>query len=120
MNVSRSIVLFSLVSFVVVLFIGRTFLLSLKEELKEGIIKEVKEELRGDIGKETTTNDIGDIGKERVAKLKSGANLQQKVEKWAKSIRGRKVTLVMMTISMSVDVEAPIKDDQVFVNHENE
>ena len=102
MNVSRSIVLSSLVSFAVVLFIGKTFLLSLKEELKEGIIKEVKEELR-DIGKETLKNDIGDIGKERVAKLKNGEkDVLRKVEKWAKSIRGRKVILVMMAMSLSV------------------
>ena len=99
MNVSRSTVLFSLVSFAVVLFLGRTFLLS----LKEGIIKEVQEELRGDIGKETLKNDIEDAGEERVAKLKNGEkNVQHKIEKWAKSIRGRKVTLAMMTMSMSV------------------
>ena len=103
MNASRSIVLFSLVSFAVVLFTGRTFLLSLKEELKEGIIKEVKEELRGDIGEETLKNDIGDNGKERVAKLKNGEKDElHKVEKWAKSIRGRKVILVMMAMSLSV------------------
>ena len=96
---SRSTVLFSLVSFAVVLFLGRTFLLS----LKEGIIKEVQEELRGDIGKETLKNDIEDAGEERVAKLKNGEkNVQHKIEKWAKSIRGRKVTLAMMTMSMSV------------------
>ena len=103
MNVSRSTVLFSLVSFAVVLFLGRAFLLSLKEKLKEGIIKEVQEELRGDIGKEILKNDIEDAGEERVAKLKNGEkNVQHKIEKWAKSIRGRKVTLAMMTMSMSV------------------
>jgi len=91
----------------------------LKEELKEGIRKEViniekdtvvklKNDIEGigkktfsklknnigDIGKESVAkfkNDIEDIAKEAVVKLKNGENLQNEVENWAKSIRGRKV-----------------------------
>jgi len=163
--VNRGTVLRSLGIFAVLVFIGRTLLLNqfnslkqevnsgLKEELKEGIRKEViniekdtvaklKNDIEGigkktfaklknnigDIGKDTVVklkndiediskeavaklnfniknnigdigkesvakfkNDIEDIAKEAVAKLKNGENLQNEVENWAKSIRGRKV-----------------------------
>ena len=136
MNVNRVTVLLSLGILAALLFIGRTLLLNqfnslkqevnrgLKEELKEGIRKEViniekdtvaklKNDIEG-IGKKTFAklkNDLGDIGKESVAKFKSdiediekeavaklnnGENLQEQVETWAKSIRGRKVTLLMI------------------------
>jgi len=131
MTVNRGTVLLSLGILAALLFIGRTLLLNqfnslkqgvnrgLKEELKEGIRKEViniekdtvaklKNDIEG-IGKKTFAklkNDLGDIGKESVAKFKSdiediekeavaklnnGENLQEQVETWAKSIRGRKV-----------------------------
>ena len=135
MNVNRVTVLLSLGILAALLFIGRTLLLNqfnslkqevnrgLKEELKEGIRKEViniekdtvaklKNDIEGigkktfsklknnigDIGKESVAkfkNDIEDIAKEAVVKLKNGENLQNEVENWAKSIRGRKVTLLM-------------------------
>ena len=124
MNVKLSTVLRSLGILAVLLFIGRTLLLNqfnslkqevdsgLKEELKEGIRKEVvniekdtvvklKNDI-GDIGKESVAkfkNDIEDIAKEAVAKLKNGESLQIQVENWAKSIRGRKVTQ-LMTMSL--------------------
>ena len=139
MTVNRGTVLLSLGILAALLFIGRTLLLNqfnslkqevnrgMKEELKEGIRKEViniekdtvaklKNDIKG-IGKKTFAklkNDLGDIGKESVAKFKSdiediekeavaklnnGENLQEQVETWAKSIRGRKVTL-LMTMSM--------------------
>ena len=124
MNVKLSTVLRSLGILAVLLFIGRTLLLNqfnslkqevdsgLKEELKEGIRKEVvniekdtvvklKNDI-GDIGKESVAkfkNDIEDIAKEAVAKLKNGEHLQIQVENWAKSIRGRKVTQ-LMTMSL--------------------
>ena len=139
MNVNRVTVLLSLGILAALLFIGRTLLLNqfnslkqevnrgLKEELKEGIRKEViniekdtvaklKNDIEGigkktfsklknnigDIGKESVAkfkNDIEDIAKEAVVKLKNGENLQNEVENWAKSIRGRKVTL-LMTMSL--------------------
>ena len=123
MNVKLSTVLRSLGILAVLLFIGRTLLLnqfnSLKQEVNSGL-KELKEGIRkeimniekdtvvklkndiGDIGKESVAkfkNDIEDIAKEAVAKLKNGESLQIQVENWAKSIRGRKVIL-LMTMSL--------------------
>ena len=71
----------------------------------EGIGKKTFAKLKndiGDIGKESVAkfkNDIEDIAKEAVAKLKNGESLQIQVENWAKSIRGRKVIL-LMTMSL--------------------
>ena len=109
MNVTRSAVLCSLCVFTVFCLVGRTLLLhqfnrlkeevsiGLKEELREGMVKEVKEELRKDIEKDVVAkfkNDIGDIESEAKSKNEK-ENVQEQVEKWAKSIRGRKVTMSM-------------------------
>ena len=107
MNVSRSTqsVLCSLCVFTVFCLVGRTLLLhqfnrlkeEVKEELREGMMKEVKEELRKDIEKDVVAkfkNDIGDIKSEAKSKNEK-ENVQEQVEKWAKSIRGRKVTMSM-------------------------
>jgi len=74
----------------------------LKDELREGIIEEVEEELREDIEKEIVAKskkDIEDIvkkaeiGIETVETLKDGEEevAKEEIEKWAKSIKGRKV-----------------------------
>ena len=115
MNVSRNTlsVLCSLCVFTVFCLVGRTLLfhqfnrlkeevsIGLKEELREGMMKEVKEELRKDIEKDVVAkfkNDIGDIESEAKSKNEK-ENVQEQVEKWAKSIRGRKVT---MSITMLI------------------
>ena len=109
MNVSRGAVLCSLCVFTVFCLVGRTLLLhqfnrlkeevsiGLKEELREGMMKEAKEELRKDIEKDVVAkfkNDIGDIESEAKSKNEK-ENVQEQVQKWAKSIRGRKVTMSM-------------------------
>ena len=116
MNVSRSTlsVLCSLCVFTVFCLLWRTLLLhqfnrlkeevsiGLKEELREGMMKEVKEELRKDIEKDVVAkfkNDIGDIESEAKSKNEK-ENVQEQVEKWAKSIRGRKVTMSMTMLML--------------------
>ena len=85
----------------------------LKDELREGIIEEVEEELREDIEKEIVAKskkDIEDIVKKAVAKFEDDIeeigietvetskddkeeSAKEEIEKWAKSIKGRKVTM---------------------------
>jgi len=73
MNVTRSVVLFSLVILTVIILIGRTLLLNQFNRLKKEVSNRLKEELK-DVGKQTVAkfkNDIGDIDKEAVANFKN-------------------------------------------------